>query len=135
MLYYIIICPFPHNRLLFILQLSKVCILPEYKEYATIEKITNEVNAMCRNIKTLFNFEPPATDDEIYAASLQYVRKVTGFNKVSKANEDAFNQAVEQVAIATQQLLNTAVTTAEPRNREIEAERARARSAKRFGVE
>ena len=90
---------------------------------------------MCRNIKTLFNFEPPATDDEIYAASLQYVRKVSGFNKVSKANEDAFNRAVEQVAMATQQLLNTAVTTAGPRNREIEAERARARSAKRFGVE
>ncbi|MEK5038356.1 DUF2277 domain-containing protein [Sporosarcina sp. FSL K6-3457] len=90
---------------------------------------------MCRNIKTLFNFEPPATDDEIYAASLQYVRKITGFNKVSKVNEDAFNQAVEQVAIATQHLLQTAVTNAEPRNREIEAERARARSAKRFGVE
>ncbi|WP_342504873.1 DUF2277 domain-containing protein [Sporosarcina sp. FSL K6-2383] len=90
---------------------------------------------MCRNIKTLFNFEPPATDDEIYAASLQYVRKITGFNKVSKVNEDAFNLAVEQVAIATQQLLKTAVTNAEPRNREIEAERARARSAKRFGIE
>ncbi|WP_203247705.1 DUF2277 domain-containing protein [Sporosarcina beigongshangi] len=90
---------------------------------------------MCRNIKTLFNFEPPATDDEIYAASLQYVRKITGFNKVSKVNEDAFNLAVEQVAIATQHLLKTAVTNAEPRNREIEAERARARSAKRFGVE
>ncbi len=93
------------------------------------------MNAMCRNIKTLFNFEPPATDDEIYAASLQYVRKITGFNKVSKVNEDAFNLAVEQVAIATQHLLKTAVTNAEPRNREIEAERARARSAKRFGVE
>ena len=90
---------------------------------------------MCRNIKTLFNFTPPATNDEIYAASLQYVRKVSGFNKVSKANEDAFNQAVEQVAIATQLLLNTAVTNAEPRNREIEADRARARSAKRFGIE
>ncbi|WP_318614631.1 DUF2277 domain-containing protein [Sporosarcina sp. YIM B06819] len=90
---------------------------------------------MCRNIKTLFNFEPPATDDEIYAASLQYVRKITGFNKVSKANEDAFNQTVEQVAIATRHLLKTAITNAEPRNREIEAERARARSAKRFSVE
>lgn len=90
---------------------------------------------MCRNIKTLFNFEPPATDDEVYAASLQYVRKITGFNKVSKANEYVFNHAVEQVAIATQQLLQAAVTNAEPRNREIEAERARARSAKRFGIE
>ncbi len=90
---------------------------------------------MCRNIKTLFNFAPPATDDEIYAASLQYVRKVSGFNKVSKANEVAFNHAVEQVAIATQLLLNTSVTNAEPRNREIEAERARVRSAKRFGIE
>lgn len=90
---------------------------------------------MCRNIKTLFNFEPPATEDEIYAASLQYVRKVSGFNKVSQANEDAFNQAVEQVAIATQHLFKTAVTNAEPRNREIEAERARARSEKRFGAE
>ncbi|WP_342601202.1 DUF2277 domain-containing protein [Psychrobacillus sp. FSL H8-0483] len=90
---------------------------------------------MCRNIKTLFNFEPPATDDEIYAASLQYVRKVSGFNKPSQANEDAFNRAVQEVAIATQHLFDTLVTNAEPRDREIEAERARARSAKRFGLE
>lgn len=90
---------------------------------------------MCRNIKTLFNFSPPATSDEIYAASLQYVRKVSGYNKPPKANEDAINRAVEEVAIATQNLLNTMVTNAEPRNREIEAERARARNAKRFGLE
>jgi len=96
---------------------------------------TKEVNDMCRNIKTLFNFSPPATDAEIYAASLQYVRKVSGFNKPSKANEEAINRAVEQVAIATQNLLNTLVTNAEPRDREIEAERARARTAKRFGIE
>ncbi|MFJ7935798.1 DUF2277 domain-containing protein [Sporosarcina sp. NPDC096371] len=90
---------------------------------------------MCRNIKTLYNFSPPATDDEIYVASLQYVRKVSGFNKISKVNEDAFNRAVAEVAIATQNLLNSLVTNAEPRNREVEAERARARSAKRFRTE
>lgn len=90
---------------------------------------------MCRNIKTLFNFAPSATDDEIYAASLQYVRKVSGFTKPSKANEDAINRAIEDVAIATQNLLNTLVTNSEPRDREIEAERARARTAKRFGIE
>ncbi|MGN7388582.1 DUF2277 domain-containing protein [Sporosarcina sp. SAFN-015] len=90
---------------------------------------------MCRNIKTLFNFSPPATTDEIHAASLQYVRKVSGYNKPSKVNEDAINLAVKEVAIATQKLLNTLVTNAEPRNREIEAERARARNAKRFGLE
>ncbi|WP_342511985.1 DUF2277 domain-containing protein [Sporosarcina sp. FSL K6-1522] len=90
---------------------------------------------MCRNIKTLYNFSPPATDDEIHAAALQYVRKVSGFNKPSKINEDAFHQAIEEIANATQQLFNELVTNAEPRNREIEAERARARAAKRFGTE
>ncbi|WP_262176337.1 DUF2277 domain-containing protein [Saccharococcus sp. Marseille-Q5394] len=90
---------------------------------------------MCRNIKTLFNFSPPATTDEIYSASLQYVRKVSGYSKPSKANEDAINLAVEEVVIATQKLLNSLVTNSEPRNREIEAERARARNAKRFGLE
>lgn len=90
---------------------------------------------MCRNIKTLFNFSPPATTDEIYAASLQYVRKVSGYNKPSKANEDAMNLAVEEVVIATKKLLNTLATNAEPRNREIEAERARGRNAKRFGLD
>ena len=89
---------------------------------------------MCRNIKTLYNFAPPATKDEIYAAALQYVRKVSGFNKPSKANEDAFNSAIEEVAIATQNLLNTLVTNVDPLNREIEAERARARTAKRFEI-
>lgn len=90
---------------------------------------------MCRNIKTLFNFCPPATTDEIYSASLQYVRKVSGYSKPSKANEDAFNLAVEEVVIATQKLLNSLVTSAEPRNREVEAERARVRNAKRFGLD
>jgi hypothetical protein len=96
--------------------------------------ISKEVNKMCRNIRALYNFEPAATEDEIYAASLQYVRKVSGFNKPSNANEDAFNRAVEEIAISTQNLLNTLVTNAAPRNREIEAERARARNEKRFGI-
>ena len=90
---------------------------------------------MCRNIKTLYNFAPPATDTEVHAAALQYVRKVSGFNKPSKINEDAFHQAIEEVARVTQQLFNELVTNAEPRNREVEAERARVRSAKRFGTE
>ncbi|WP_047985632.1 DUF2277 domain-containing protein [Ornithinibacillus californiensis] len=89
---------------------------------------------MCRNIRTLYNFDPPATDDEIYAASLQYVRKITGFNKPSKINEEAFNQAIHEIAAVTSKLLNTLETSAEPRNREVEAERARDRSAKRFGT-
>ncbi|NYF24807.1 DUF2277 domain-containing protein [Sporosarcina sp. JAI121] len=90
---------------------------------------------MCRNIKTLFNFAPVATDDEIYAASLQYIRKVSGFNKPSKANENDFYRAVQEVAFTTQNLLNNLVTNADPRDREIEAERARIRTAKRFGTE
>lgn len=88
---------------------------------------------MCRNIKTLFNFEPPATDEEIHAASVQYVKKITGFNKPSKINEAAFNQAINEIALITSNLLNSLETSAEPRNREVEAERARIRSAKRFG--
>ncbi|MBS4196717.1 DUF2277 domain-containing protein [Lederbergia citri] len=88
---------------------------------------------MCRNIKTLFNFDPPATEDEVYAASLQYVRKISGFNQPSKANKDAFNRAIEEIAIITQNLLNSLETTAPSRDREVEAERARARNAKRFG--
>ena len=88
---------------------------------------------MCRNIKTLFNFEPPATEDEINAASLQYVRKVTGFNKPSKANEAAFNSAVEDIAMISEQLLTSLETNAPPKEREEEAARARARSALRFG--
>ena len=87
---------------------------------------------MCRNIKTLYNFDPPATDEEIRAASLQFVRKLSGFNRPSKANEQAFERAVDQVASVARRLLNQLVTTAAPRDREVEAEKARARSAKRF---
>jgi hypothetical protein len=90
--------------------------------------------AMCRNIKTLFNFEPPATELEIRDASLQFVRKLSGFNVPSKANEAAFDRAVEEVAASARVLMRSLVTNAEPRNREVEAERARARSALRFGT-
>ena len=88
---------------------------------------------MCRNIKTLHNFKPPATEAEIRASSLQFVRKLSGFTKPSKANEAAFNRAVEQVAQAATELLDSLVTTAPPRDREVEAAKARARSAERFG--
>jgi hypothetical protein len=88
---------------------------------------------MCRNIKTLFNFVPPATDEEIRASAHQYVRKVTGFNKPSNANEAAFERAVGEIAQITRDLFNSLVTNAPPRDREVEAARARARSAKRFG--
>ena len=90
---------------------------------------------MCRNIRTLYNFDPPATEEEIRAAALQYVRKITGFNKPSKANEQAFLHAVEEGAATTQNLLNAMVTNAKPRVRELELERARARAAKRFGTQ
>jgi hypothetical protein len=89
---------------------------------------------MCRNIRTLYNFEPPATRDEVNAAALQYVRKVSGSAKPSKANELAFARAVDEVAAATQRLLDALVTTAPPRDREVEAARARARAAVRFGT-
>ena len=89
---------------------------------------------MCRNIRTLFNFDPPATDDEVRAASLQFVRKISGFTKPSKANEAAFDRAVEDVAGVARALLDSMVTNAEPRDREVEAERARARAAQRFGT-
>ena len=88
---------------------------------------------MCRNIKTLFNFDPPATDAEIQASSLQFVRKLSGFTTPSKANEDAFNQAVEDVASVARQLIDSLLTKAPVRNREVEAEKARARAAARFG--
>jgi hypothetical protein len=88
---------------------------------------------MCRSIKTLFNFEPPATELEIKASSLQFVRKLSGFTHPSKANEAAFNRAVEDVAAAARLLIESLVTTADPRDREIEAARAKARSAARFG--
>jgi hypothetical protein len=87
---------------------------------------------MCRSIKTLFNFEPPATTDEVRAASLQFVRKLSGFNKPSKANEEAFDLAVERVSAAAQEMLNSLVTSAPPRDRETEADRARERYAERF---
>ena len=89
---------------------------------------------MCRNIKTLFNFEPPATDVEIHASSLQFVRKLSGFTKPSKANEDVFNQAVEDVAKVARELLDSLVTSAPSRNREIEAAKARQRAVARFGA-
>ena len=88
---------------------------------------------MCRNIRTLYNFEPPATDEELYAASLQFIRKLSGYNKPSKANEVAFNRAVVQVAATARMLIDTLETTAEPRDREVEAARARQRTAQRFG--
>ena len=87
---------------------------------------------MCRNIRTLFNFEPPASDEELRAASVQFVRKLSGFNKPSRVNEEAFNQAVEDVAQVARRLVDSLVTTGPPRNREVFAALARARSAKRF---
>ncbi len=89
---------------------------------------------MCRNIKNLFNFDPPATTDEVMASSLQFVRKLSGFNKPSKANEEAFYLAIERVSAAAQEMLNTLVSTAPPKDREVEAELARARAKRRFGT-
>src|SRR5260221_3291529 len=87
---------------------------------------------MCRNIRNLYNFKPPATEEEIRASSLQFVRKLSGFNRPSKANEEAFDRAVEAVAHAARELIGSLVTTAPPRDREVEAEKARARAAVRF---
>jgi hypothetical protein len=87
---------------------------------------------MCRNIKTLFNFDPPATEEEIRAAALQFVRKLSGFNAPSKANQAAFERAIKEVTVAARTLISSLETSAEPRNRDLEAERARARSAARF---
>ena len=89
---------------------------------------------MCRNIKTLFNFDPPATDEEIRAASLQFVRKLSGFNAPSKANEQVFNRTIDDVAKIARRLIDSLETSAEPKNREEEAARARARAAERFGA-
>ncbi len=89
---------------------------------------------MCRNIKTLFNFEPPATDDEIRAACLQFVRKLSGFNKPSKANQAAFESAIDDVTRVAHELLDSLVTNSPPRDRGVEAARARERAAKRFGT-
>ena len=88
---------------------------------------------MCRNIKVLYNFEPPATDDEIRAAALQFVGKISGFGKPSAANEEAFHRAIDEVAKASSKLLSSLVTTASPRNREVETAKARVRAASRFG--
>ncbi len=87
---------------------------------------------MCRNIRTLFNFDPPVTDDEVRAASLQFVRKITGFNKPSKANEQAFHAAIDEIAAISNRLLRSLETTAPPKNREEEAAKAKARAAERF---
>ena len=89
---------------------------------------------MCRNIKTLHNFKPPATDEEIRASAIQFVRKLSGFTKPSKANEEVFNQAVAEVTEAARKLIDSLITTAPPRDREVEAIKARARTAERFGV-
>lgn len=89
---------------------------------------------MCRNIKTLYNFSPPATEDEIRASALQFVRKLSGFTHPSKANEEAFNRAVDQVAAAAQDLMGSLVTLAPPRDRDVEAAKAKARNAVRFGA-
>ena len=89
---------------------------------------------MCRNIRTLYNFEPPATDEEVSAAALQYVRKISGFTKPSQANEDAFALAVDEVAEATRRLIDALVTNAAPKDREVEAERKRARAAERYAA-
>jgi len=89
---------------------------------------------MCRNIKTLYNFDPPANEDEVRAASLQFVRKISGFNKPSKANEEAFNHAIEEVTRVAQGLLASLTTTAPPRDRDVEAAKARDRAVKRFGT-
>jgi hypothetical protein len=88
---------------------------------------------MCRNIRPLFNFDPPVTDDEVRAASLQFVRKISGFTKPSKANEEAFNRAIEDVSAAARRLVDSLVTTAPARDREIEAAKAKARSTERYG--
>jgi hypothetical protein len=89
---------------------------------------------MCRNIRTLFNFEPPVTDNEVRAASLQFVRKITGFNKPSKANEQAFHAAIDDIAAISNRLLRSLETTAPPKNREEEAAKAKARAAERFAI-
>jgi len=89
---------------------------------------------MCRNIRTLYNFDPPATDEEVRAAALQYVRKISGFTKPSKANEEAFDAAVEAIAAVSQQLLERLETNAPPKDREVEAEKARARARTRYAA-
>ena len=92
------------------------------------------LGVMCRNIRTLYNFDPPATDEEVRAAAVQYVRKISGFTKPSHANEEAFERAIDAVAAVSMQLLNDLSTTAPAKNREVEAEKARARSAQRYAA-
>src|SRR5258706_14989182 len=104
----------------------------QLKVYHSLTETQSEVKAMCRNIKTLYNFEPPVTDDEIHAAALQFVRKVSGFNKPSKANEAAFLTAVDEIAAVASKLLNSLETNAPPRNRIKESAKAQARAAQRF---
>ena len=94
----------------------------------------SKLSCMCRNIRTLYNFEPPATEDEVRAAALQYVRKISGFNKPSQANQDAFERAVDAVAAASSELLGELRTSATPRNREVEAAKRRARAEQRFAA-
>lgn len=88
---------------------------------------------MCRNIKTLYNFEPPATDDEVRASSIQFVRKLSGFTKPSQANQEVFDRAIDEVAAAARRLLDSLVTNAPPKDREVEAAKAKARAAERYG--
>ena len=101
--------------------------------FASVLSLKDEVSLVCRNIKVLFNFDPPASDQEIRSAALQYVRKISGYAKPSAANEDAFERAVDEVAAASARLLDTLVTTAPHRNREAEAAKAHARALRRFG--
>ena len=95
---------------------------------------SSEVSDVCRNIKMLYNFDPPATDDEIRAAATQYVRKISGFAKPSAANADAFDRAVDDIALASSALLDSLITSAPPRNRDVEAAKAHARAVRRFGA-
>jgi hypothetical protein len=105
------------------------------REPRTEKPITKEICSVCRNIKTLFNFDPPVTDEEVRAASLQFVRKISGFNKPSKANEESFLAAVDEIAGISRRLLRSLETTALPKNREEEAAKAKARAAERFGAQ
>lgn len=99
---------------------------------ATMSVAARYAVSMCRNIRTLYNFEPPATPDEVQAAALQYVRKVSGFTKPSQLNEEAFERAIDEIAAVTSKLLDQLVTNAEPKDREVEAAKARERAAKRY---
>jgi hypothetical protein len=101
---------------------------------ASLPSLVSTLHSMCRNIRTLYNFEPPATDDEVRAAAEQYVRKISGFTKPSQANSEAFARAVDEVAAASARLLGELVTNAPPKDREVEAAKARARAAERYGA-